>query len=296
MISSMNELGKSMIWRRVCLPACWLWLAWFGLACRAVNGNTNIDALPLTAQSLTQTPKQSFPKPFAYKLPERERQAIQRLLDAARSQTALGARMKLVSQELLGRPYLVRPLKGSLTEPEQLVTRVDGFDCVTYVETVLALGSAKTVDDFPEQLRRLRYADGEVAYGARLHYTTEWNKANLRRGFLQDLTQGALTVERFKVLNYLPGVEPHNECFRFFPKARLSAVSKGLQDGDLIYFVSGRKGLDTNHLGLVFRDGERLVLRHATRSRRKVVEQDLAAFCQTHLMLGFIVARPLEQR
>ena len=35
---------------------------------------------------------------------------------------------------------VVRPLIGSSAVPEELVTRLDAFDCVTYAESVLALG------------------------------------------------------------------------------------------------------------------------------------------------------------
>jgi hypothetical protein len=235
-------------------------------------------------------------KDNAPNLTEQDRRQIERLIAHARSQNGIGAKMKLISARLLGAPYIVQPLKGSLTEPEEFVVRLDGFDCVTYIETVLALAGALDVNSFLNRLRTLRYANGEVSYATRLHYTTDWSKANIQRGYLQDVTLGADTVARTKVLSKLAGFQPRAESFRFYPKTKLNAVKETLQDGDLIYFVSARQGLDTYHVGLLFWEGDRLVMRHAARSQHKVVEQPLTEFIKANRMSGFIVARPLEHK
>ncbi len=235
-------------------------------------------------------------KNTALNLAEKDRRQLEKLIADARSQNGIGEKMKLISARLLGAPYIVQPLKGSLTTPEEFVVRLDGFDCVTYIETVLALAGAKDVNSFLNRLRTLRYVNGEVSYATRLHYTTDWSKANIQRGYLQDVTQGADTVVRTKVLSKLTGFRPRAESFRFFPKAKLTAIKETLQDGDLIYFVSARQGLDTYHVGLLFWEGDQLVMRHAARSQHKVVEQPLAEFIKANRMSGFIVARPLEHK
>jgi hypothetical protein len=267
----------------------------------AVRANALSVGVALPAEKIRlmtdKTPNVLVPvKDPTPKLAEKERRQIEKLIADARSQDGIGARMKLISARLLGSPYIVHPLKGSLTEPEEFVVRMDGFDCVTYIETVLALAGAQDVNSFLKKLRTLRYADGEVSYATRLHYTTDWSKANIQRGYLQDVTQGADTVTRTKVLSRLAGFQPRAESFRFFPKAKLAAISETLQDGDLIYFISARQGLDTYHVGLVFWESDRLIIRHAARSKGKVVEQPLAEFIKVNRMAGFIVARPLEHK
>lgn len=276
----------------------------FGLLVLAVSGSvaSRVSALPASATPPTEQrllmadkiPNDS--KNAAPKLTEKDRRQLEKLLAEARAQNSIGARMKLISARWLGAPYLVQPLKGSLTEPEEFVVRLDGFDCVTYIETVLALAGAQDVNGFLNRLRTLRYANGEVSYATRLHYTTDWSKANIQRGYLQDVTLGDDTVERTKTLNMLKGFQPRAASFRFFPKAKLSAISGTLQDGDLIYFVSARAGLDTYHVGLLCREGGQLLLRHGARSKGKVVEQTLAEFIKTNRMSGFIIARPLEHK
>jgi hypothetical protein len=227
---------------------------------------------------------------------EKDRRILEQLLAEAQRQPTLASRMKLISARLLGQPYILHPLIGSVSEPEQFVVRMDGFDCVTFIETVLAASTATTVDGFVNRLRNLRYANGEVSYLTRMHYTTDWHAAQVRNGFFQDLTQGPQIAERSKVLNGVPGLPPRNVTVRYFPKSKLTEVSPALQDGDLIYFVAGRRWLDTNHVGLLFRQDGQLRVRHASHRLGGVVEQSLADYFAANEMIGFMVARPVESR
>jgi hypothetical protein len=221
-----------------------------------------------------------------------DRRVIQQVLKESQGYGTLRERLKFLSQRLLGRPYLIHPLIGSPSQPEQFVARMDGFDCVTYLETVLALAQAHDVESYLQRLRAWRYHNGEISYAKRLHYTTDWHRVNVQRGVLQDLTAQAGSVEITKTLNVLAGFAPQTQTFRYYPKAKLNTVSRRLQDGDLIYFVSARKGLDTYHVGMLFRMGDEWVMRHAARSKGQVTEQPLAEFFQQNRMSGFMLARP----
>jgi hypothetical protein len=64
------------------------------------------------------------------------------------------------------------------------------------------------------------------------------------------------------------------------------------QSGDVICFVSTRKNLDVFHAGIIVRDGKNILLRHASRSRGLVVEQELSEFLKANRMAGVIVVRP----
>jgi hypothetical protein len=227
-------------------------------------------------------------------LREEERSLAQQLIAEARTQPSLGQRLKIISARLLGFPYITQPLAGSPSAPEQLVARLDGFDCVTYLETVLALAGARNVDEYLTRLREIRYEQGEVAWDKRLHYMTDWLTVNVERSFLADLTQGAGLVERRVALSYLKGITPHEAQLRYFPKQELAAVKPWLADGDLIFFVSQRRSLDIYHVGMLFRLGDRIVMRHATRNRGRVAEHELGGFVKLSHTAGFLIARPLR--
>ena len=222
-----------------------------------------------------------------------DRRLIQQFLKEAQGFGTLRERLNFFSQRLLGRPYLIHPLIGSPSQPEQFVTRMDGFDCVTYLETVLALAQSREVESYLQRLRTLRYAGGEISYAKRLHYTTDWHRVNVQRGFLQDLTANEGSVERTKTLSLLAGFAPQTQTFRYYPKTKLNAVTRWLQDGDLIYFVSARAGLDTYHVGMLFQVNHQWVMRHAARSQGQVTEQPLVEFFQQNRMSGFMLARPV---
>ncbi len=219
---------------------------------------------------------------------------IRQLIGESRGLKTIVERLKHISSKLLGSVYLRNPLIGSPTEAEVLVTRMDGFDCMTYLETVLALVRSKSPDDFSMLLKKIRYRNGQVAYQQRLHYATEWAHHLVAIGWLADMTMGEHLIFREKTLDLVPGIPPVATHLRYFPKHELAAVSRWLKDGDLILFASGRKGLDVSHAGLIVREGERVLLRNASRSHQRVIDQDLAEFFKALPMNGFMIFRPKE--
>lgn len=220
---------------------------------------------------------------------------VRQLLRQVAAQPSIGQRMKTISAAFLGRPYIVNPLIGSSTEPERMVETLHGFDCVTYIESVLALALSDSAEDFPFLLREIRYVYGEIAWRARHHYMVDWARHNIRRGFLRDVTRGEDVVTRHKTLDLIRELPQRIVSFNYFPRKRLSRISQRMQDGDLIFFVSTRKGLDVFHVGLVIRDGRRVLLRHAAKSKDGVVEQELKEFVRANRMSGFILVRPRER-
>ncbi|MEY3282123.1 MAG: N-acetylmuramoyl-L-alanine amidase-like domain-containing protein [Acidobacteriota bacterium] len=217
---------------------------------------------------------------------------VRRLIASIASVEAIGRRIELVSEQLLGRPYLTRPLIGSPTTREALVSRVDGFDCVTFVETVLALASVDSAADFTHQLAAIRYRDAEIAWANRLHYATEWSAYQIGRGLLADITNQPESLWRQKDLHRVKGLPPRLSTYRYYPKRAYSLIAPTLTTGDIIFFVSGSPGLDTNHLGIVIRRGDQLWLRNASRRQRLVVDEPLEDYFRHNRMAGFFINRP----
>ena len=79
--------------------------------------------------------------------------------------------LKPFPDKFLGLPYS-STLIGSAQQPEVFVASLDRFDCVTYIETVVALARASNAAQFAEFLRHLRYDHGRVAWEKRNHYMT----------------------------------------------------------------------------------------------------------------------------
>src|SRR5689334_11623813 len=113
-----------------------------------------------------------------------ERRKVAQLLSFAESNSSISGRIDALSRQFLGTPYRSNPLIGSATEPEVFIASLDGFDCVTYVESVLALARASTVESFAESLRKIRYDSGLIRWSRRNHYTTAWIRNNVRQGII----------------------------------------------------------------------------------------------------------------
>ncbi|HXG66770.1 MAG TPA: N-acetylmuramoyl-L-alanine amidase-like domain-containing protein [Blastocatellia bacterium] len=221
-----------------------------------------------------------------------DRERISRLLKAIRHERALEKRIEYISAQFLGLPYVVNPLGGGPDEPEIFTVSLSGFDCVTYIETALALALARDWKDFPGLLRSIRYENGQVDWSCRNHYMVDWAENNQAAGFIVNVTEGEETVIRTRTLGLVSGLPQKTVTIRCFPKRKLARIANRIETGDLILFVSTRRKLDVFHTGLLVRDDDRILLRHATRKIGAVVEQELSDFLGSDRMSGFILLRP----
>src|SRR6266481_2326453 len=110
---------------------------------------------------------------------------VEQLLSKTKDDRSIASRIDVVSRHFLGRPYKPNPLIGSADTAEVFTASLDGFDCVTYIETVVALSRASNVDDFSKWLRKIRYEAGRIEWDRRNHYMTLWIRNNLRAGIIK---------------------------------------------------------------------------------------------------------------
>lgn len=225
-----------------------------------------------------------------------DRARLRGLLSRVDRQEPLGIRIEQASRRLLGRAYRGEPLIGSAETPEVFTVSLDGFDCVTYVETVLALALASTPERVVAVVRRVRYRGGLVEWRRRNHYMTGWIRNNVRAGFVLRPRLAAPSVVRSRTLDVVAGLPARRVVLRCLPKRAFWRVRNAAHTGDVICFASTRRKLDVFHIGIVVWSGGELRLRHASRSQGRVVEQDLAGFLRSNTMAGVIVVRPVEPR
>jgi hypothetical protein len=233
----------------------------------------------------------------------------------------------LFGRALEGTPYVA----GSLEAPGEEACRVilDGFDCVTYVETCLALarvvklrppGSCPTFDDLREAVAFTRYRAGRPAgYASRLHYTAEWIADNAARGVLEDVTPKLGGVpyplelslmsahpQAYPALRAAPALVDSIRAIErrvstvprtYIPRERVADIESRLRTGDIVAVTTSQAGLDYSHVGLVFRDRTgRPRFLHASSARGRVVLDDgVAAYLGRgpRSDTGISVLRPL---
>jgi hypothetical protein len=223
------------------------------------------------------------------------RRRMERLFSHTRHHASVACRIDIFSSYFLGYPYKANPLIGSGDTPEVFTASLDGFDCVTFVETILALSLASNADEFLDWLRKIRYERGRIQWERRNHYMTQWIHNNIRERIVRQVPLPAVAiVNRRRVLNVVPGLAARRITVKCLPKAALRPIELVLQTGDLVFFASTRKHLDVFHVGIVTRREESVLLRHASRSKGAVVEQQLSAFLKANRMAGVILVRPQE--
>jgi cell wall-associated NlpC family hydrolase len=218
---------------------------------------------------------------------------VKHLLSETKYDRSTGSRIDVLSRHFVGHSYKANPLIGSVDTSEVFTASLDGFDCVTYIETILALAHATNADDFVEWLRKIRYEQGRIQWERRNHYMTLWIRNNVREGIIRPVPMPAVPIHnRERVLNVVPGLAARRTHVKCVPKPAVPRLVAYLQSGDLIFFASTRKNLDVFHAGIIVRDGKSTRMRHASRSQGSVVEQELSEFLKANRMAGVIVLRP----
>jgi hypothetical protein len=147
-------------------------------------------------------------------------------------------RIELSSAHLINRPYAENPLGGGPQAEEILSVSLEAFDCVTYIETALALALARSTHQLVKTIRDLRYENGKVAWLARNHYMTDWLEHNQACGRVVNLTRGKETIEKTRTLDLVAGLPVKKASFSCFPKRALSRVAERIETGDIMLFAT----------------------------------------------------------
>jgi len=226
-----------------------------------------------------------------------------------------------VGKTFLEIPYVAKTLE--IGETETLVVNLQGLDCTTFIENVLAFSlmlqnDQTTFSYFTETLEVIRYKDSEMdGYGSRLHYFTDWIRNNEQKGLLTDITGeiGGVVIE--KDINFMG---THRELYPFLKDdenfEKILATEKQLakepfcylrQDqiesnehliktGDIIALATSINGLDVTHTGIATREKDgRIHLLHASTTSMKVevTKKPLAEYLKgVKKNIGILVARP----
>tara|TARA_A100001015_G_scaffold316942_1_gene432526 strand:- start:664 stop:1569 length:906 start_codon:yes stop_codon:yes gene_type:complete len=96
------------------------------------------------------------------------------------------------AQAFVGTPYCLNALgEGVGADFDQYPHyRSDAVDCVTLINTLLALLMSHSVCCFKKNMALLSYGDNKIAYAHRFHFTvSQWNVSLSQRGVLQDITK-----------------------------------------------------------------------------------------------------------
>lgn len=242
--------------------------------------------------------------------------------DQALAGRPIGDVMAAIGLSFIGTPYIAHTLETP--GPEHLVINLQGLDCTTFVENILALSRCvklkqTSFDAFKKQLQLIRYRSGTIrGYPSRLHYFTDWIGDNERKQIVRDITRELGGIPLVKSIDFM---STHQKSYpqlsskgardavraaelrlssavqTYIPKAAIAGIQDTLRSGDIIAITTSIPGLDVSHTGLVsVKDGKPYYL-HAPLSGGAVqVSQGTLAeyLAGKGKQTGIIVARPME--
>jgi hypothetical protein len=217
---------------------------------------------------------------------------IGRLIGEAKTLPTIAQRIDFISGALRGTTYQGYTLIGGPRRPEKFVVRDDAFDCVTFCETVLAAARARDTAEFETALREIRYRNGIVNWFERNHYFFEWGQHNVANKTCRWIgMDGAVDME--KTVDSQKGLSKRRFAMHVIPCAVFLAHKAVLQSGDIVGFVSRRSNLDYFHAGFVaFARDRTLLLRHASESRRRVLDERMDRFVAHNRVRYVTLLRP----
>jgi hypothetical protein len=256
---------------------------------------------------------------------ERDLEILRETMDAAfaaRMDTLpIGEIIVGIGRRFVGETYT----PGTLEVPgsERLVVNLREFDCVTYVESVLAMARMVRAGErdfaaFQRELTRIRYRNGMVdGYPSRLHYFSEWISDNAAKQIVQDVTARIGGVAMTEPINFMTSnahayphmADPDNvraigaveqrlsaAARHYIPQHQIATLERGIRNGDVIAATSSVHGLDVAHTGFAIWVDGRVHLMHAPLvgsvleiSARPLGDRILGINGQD----GIMVARPL---
>ncbi|MBT8306125.1 MAG: DUF1460 domain-containing protein, partial [Maribacter sp.] len=232
-----------------------------------------------------------------------------------------GKTIVAVGKTFLGTPYVAKTLE--IGEIETLVVNLQGLDCTTYVENILAFSlllreGKSDFDAFTNNLETIRYKNGKLdGYASRLHYFSEWIANNEQKGILKDITAEIGGVEIRKEINFMsthrdlyPFLKDeanyekikasenylNNESICYLPQDEIEANEHLIQSGDIIALTTSIEGLDITHTGIASREKDgRIHLLHASSSGQvKISELPLVDYLKkVKKNTGIMVARTI---
>ncbi len=310
------------------LVGCGVAVPWILDAKQPFQTFSSQTAPPLASFNLSKAPVAELKVSTETGLSTLDEIKFQQVMNYARDrhlyQRPIGDVMQAISEQLLTTPYQEDLLDA--TPHETLTLSLQKFDCVLFIESVLAIARGVAEQDysvatFVAHIREQRYVNGEMnGYCSRLHYFSQWLADNQNRTIVKDLTSDLNGVPINKTLNFmsvhwqaypqLAHSAANRQCIdqmesnldsasiRYIPTQQIQSHYAALEAGDVIAIATQVPGLDVTHTGLVYRSptGE-LGLIHAAPIRGVMISPDLQRYvARLDGAIGILVARPVDPR
>lgn len=201
------------------------------------------------------------------------------------SDRPLPERMKRISDVWMGHPYVLDPLGEGAGIDADPLARYDGFDCLTFVEEVLALSMAGDAAHAADVRLSLRYGEETPLYAHRRHFMElQWIPENIEAGWLRDTTaeygpvehmEREVSLDTWSRWSARPSFALSDEELPVGTMAldvlsldQAEAIADQIRPGTIVLTVRVDrpwKPIWISHVGFMIPDEDRPTVRHATK-------------------------------
>jgi hypothetical protein len=280
----------------------------------SANGTTAAGTTAAPIRGATDTiPGTNWTQADWRVLQEKTRWALEQGLD----RLPIGEGVAKLGASFVGATYTPATLEAP--GPEHLVINLREFDCVTFIENMLAMTylirndravlqqPAQARAKYEEYLRTIRYRGGKLdGYPSRLHYFSEWLTDGETKGLLKVRTRELGGVPDPEQITFMG---THRDAYKqlvddkfyqdillmerrlnasgpryFIPEAQVAGIASGIKNGDVIAITSTVAGLDIVHTGIAIWQGDKLHLMHAPLVGKSV---EISVLPLAERLLGF---------
>lgn len=213
----------------------------------------------------------------------------------SRADLSFDNRLDRFSCDFIGVPYQNDPLGEAGGIDPDPVYRFDSFDCVTYVETVIALTRAQNFKDFADQKIRVSYKDEILNYEHRKHFfemdhKNDFTDITNNLGTVVNYITGTIDRQSFleKRIDSIQGnYKTEKVILSYIEKNDVSKIdTKKLPRVSIVGIVQDNPGLRSkvgsdvllSHVGFLISDNGNLSIRHAGTAAGYVVDQDFKSY------------------
>jgi len=207
-------------------------------------------------------------------------------------------RIHFWAEYFLGKPYLENPLGESENKP---LIRFDGFDCITYVETCLALGLSTEFSSVEPNIIKIRYRDGRIDHAMRCHFVSlDWipnNRDIIKLYSDNQFRKISLVIDRhsfFKSrgIEFITDLKYREKAtMPYLPTDRLTQFLKKNEKSGIVFFLGSKDWLIVNHMGFLFTNSEENLLYHASYLSKKVEKEPINSYLiNRNIYIGISIA------
>ncbi len=202
-----------------------------------------------------------------------------------------------ISDFFLNTPYKKNSISLEAEKKRQITVDFEGVDCMTFLEYLEAFRLSPDFHSFITNLTMIRYFESNINFLNRRHFFSQWDTISTVENITQKIAD-YLCERKIKILNkkdqekkWIESLPIMTREITYIPSSEIAKIIDKLKSVYYCGFFTSQQGLDVSHVGLLINRGKKIILRHASSLKGKVVDEDFIKYVRKRR--GVIIYKPL---